>query len=65
VDYTARTASGVLLTFSALTIITFVVLTVARKAISRQVKDEWLENPGTLVTRFVLAVIVGVVFGDR
>lgn len=53
---------GVLLTFSATTLITFVGLTVAATMAGYQVKGEWLEEHGMQITGGVLVVIGGAVF---
>jgi hypothetical protein len=56
---------GVLGTFSLVTLATFVVLTVSATLAGYQVKGEWLEEHGNLITGGVLiaigiAVYVGV-----
>jgi len=53
---------GTLIAFSAVTIGTFVVLTVGATLAGYQVKGEWLEEHGNLVTALVLIVIGGAVF---
>ena len=55
---------GVLVAFSAVTLCTFVVLTVGATLLGYQVKGAWLEEYGTILTAGVLAVIgVGVFAG--
>ena len=51
------TVVGVLGTFSLVTLSTFVVLTVAATLAGYQVKGEWLEERGNLITGAVLVVI--------
>jgi nickel/cobalt transporter (NicO) family protein len=53
---------GVLLTFSAVTLGTFVVLTVGATIAGYQVKGDWLEDHGTMITAVVLAGIGAAVF---
>jgi nickel/cobalt transporter (NicO) family protein len=53
---------GVLVTFSAVTLGTFVVMTVGATVAGYQVKGEWLEDHGMLITAAVLAVIGVAVF---
>jgi nickel/cobalt transporter (NicO) family protein len=53
---------GVLVAFSAVTLATFVVLTVGATLAGYQVKGEWLEDHGTLLTAGVLVVIGAAVF---
>jgi putative Mn2+ efflux pump MntP len=53
---------GVLIAFSAATLGTFVVLTVGATLLGYQVKGEWLENHGMLLTGGVLIVIGAAVF---
>lgn len=53
---------GVLVTFSAVTLGTFVVLTVGATLAGYQIKGAWLEDHGMLITAVVLAVIGGAVF---
>lgn len=48
---------GVLVTFSLVTLATFVVLTVSATAAGYQVKGEWLEERGMLLTGLVLGAI--------
>lgn len=48
---------GCLATFSAVTLVTFVVLTVAATLAGYQVEGEWLEEHGNLITALVLIVI--------
>src|SRR5579859_6203464 len=45
---------GTLVAFSAVTLMTFVVLTVAATLAGYQVKGEWLEDHGNLITAIVL-----------
>ncbi|MGI8968638.1 MAG: hypothetical protein ACR2GA_06005 [Chloroflexota bacterium] len=51
------TVIGVLTAFSLVTLATFVVLTVAATLAGYQVKGEWLEEHGNLITAVVLAAI--------
>jgi hypothetical protein len=51
------TVVGVLTAFSLVTLSTFVVLTVAATVAGYQVKGEWLEEHGNLITGAVLVVI--------
>lgn len=51
------TVIGVLSIFSAVTLLTFVVLTVAATVAGYQVKGEWLEEHGNLITGGVLVII--------
>lgn len=51
------TVIGVLTVFSLVTLTTFVVLTVTATIAGYQVKGEWLEEHGNLITAGVLAVI--------
>lgn len=51
------TVIGVLTAFSLVTLSTFVVLTVAATIAGYQVKGEWLEEHGNLITGGVLAAI--------
>jgi hypothetical protein len=53
---------GVLVAFSAVTLGTFVVLTVGAALLGYQVKGAWLEDHGTRITAGVLAVIGVAVF---
>lgn len=53
---------GTLVSFSAVTLGTFVVLTVVATLAGYQVKGEWLEEHGNLITALVLIVIGVVVF---
>jgi uncharacterized membrane protein YqjE len=53
---------GVLIAFSAATLGTFVVLTVAATLLGYQVKGEWLEDHGMLITGGVLVAIGAAVF---
>jgi hypothetical protein len=53
---------GVLVAFSAVTLATFVVLTLGATLAGYQVKGEWLEDHGTLLTAGVLVVIGAAVF---
>lgn len=53
---------GVLVTFSAVTLSTFVVMTVGATVLGYQVKGEWLEHYGMLITAAVLGVIGIAVF---
>jgi hypothetical protein len=46
-----------LVSFSLVTLVTFVVLTVAATLAGYQVKGEWLEEHGNLITAAVLIVI--------
>lgn len=48
---------GTLVSFTVATLATFVVLTVAATAAGYQVKGEWLEEHGMLITGIVLAAI--------
>jgi hypothetical protein len=51
------TVVGVLTAFSLVTLATFVVLTVAATLVGYQVKGEWLEEHGNLITGAVLIAI--------
>jgi len=51
------TIIGVLTTFSAVTLATFVALTVAATIAGYQVKGDWLEDHGNLITAVVLLAI--------
>ncbi|HEV3311731.1 MAG TPA: hypothetical protein VG815_14560 [Chloroflexota bacterium] len=53
---------GVLVTFSAVTLGTFVMMTVGATILGYQVKGEWLEHHGMMITAAVLAVIGVAVF---
>jgi nickel/cobalt transporter (NicO) family protein len=53
---------GTLISFSAVTLATFVVLTVVATLAGYQVKGEWLEDHGNLITALVLIVIGIAVF---
>jgi putative Mn2+ efflux pump MntP len=53
---------GVPLTFSAVTLGTFVVLTVGATLAGYQVKGDWLEDHGTMISAVVLAGIGAAVF---
>ena len=53
---------GVLLTFSPVTLGTFVVMTVGATIAGYQVKGDWLEDHGMMITAAVLAIIGVAVF---
>jgi putative Mn2+ efflux pump MntP len=53
---------GVLVTFSFVTLATFVILTVAATLAGYQIKGEWLEENGTTITAFVLIAIGAAVY---
>lgn len=60
----AGTVIGVLSVFSLVTLTTFVVLTVGATVAGYQVKGEWLEDHGNLITAVVLGAIgIAVYFG--
>jgi VIT1/CCC1 family predicted Fe2+/Mn2+ transporter len=58
----AAAVAGVLVSFSAVTLATFVILTVAAAFAGYQIRGEWLENNGMLLTAAVLIVIGVAVF---
>jgi len=53
---------GVLSTFSLVTLSTFVILTVAATLAGYQVKGEWLEEHGNMITAIVLVAIGAAVY---
>jgi hypothetical protein len=56
------TVVGVLSTFSLVTLSTFVILTVAATLAGYQVKGEWLEEHGNMITAVVLVAIGAAVY---